>query len=205
MTDATATVLALGLVLGTLGIMASHTLAPVRERPKGEVELEVVLPFVQRVLAQRRDVLAVCGVVAISGGALTSQRVLSPIFAFITLGVMLGLLMKRRTLVLTSKGILIHSAAFRPWKDFDDVHVANGKVQLHSSTRLATVNVYLPPQGREETIRLIRRHVTGRVTPRNLPDRSGGRNARAGAGRGAGRAAARGRGARAPRRAGTGA
>ena len=162
MSDATAGILALGLVLGTLAIMASRTLAPLKEQPKGHVEVTVPLPLMQRVLAQKVNVIAVCGVVIIGGGALTSQRIISPVVAFLALFVMGGLLLKRQTLVITTQGILVHNAAFRSWRDFDDVRVGSGRVQLHSATRLASVSIYLPSRDRERVLGAIRSHVRTR-------------------------------------------
>ena len=159
MTEQTAGILALGLVLGTLVIMASRTLAPVKEKPRGAVELEMRLPLLQRALAQKINVISICAVVAIGGGALTSQRIISPFVGFLALLVMTGLILKRQTLVVTSQGVLVHNAAFRQWKDFDDVTVRPGKLVLHSSTRLASVSLYLPSRRRDEVASLIQRHV----------------------------------------------
>jgi hypothetical protein len=159
MTEATAGILALGLVLGTLVIMASRTLAPVKEKPKGAVELEMRLPLMQRALAQKMNVISICAVVALAGGALTSQRIISPVVGYLALLVMIGLILKRQTLVVTSQGVLVHNAAFRPWKDFDDVTTRPGKIVLHSSTRLASLSLYLPSKKRDEVARLVRHHI----------------------------------------------
>lgn len=153
-------VLPLGLVLGTLAIMASRTLTPVRAQPKGKVELELGLPFLQRALARRADVLSVCGVLAIAGGALTSQRVISPGLSFLALLAMVGMIAKRQRYVFTSQGVMPNNASFRSWSDFDDVRVGAGKVVLHSSTRLASLSLYLPSSRRDDVVRLIRRHIT---------------------------------------------
>lgn len=183
MSDATAGILALGLVLGTLAIMASRTLAPLKEQPKGHVEVTVPLPLMQRVLAQKVNVIAVCAVVIIGGGALTSQRVISPVVALLALFVMGGLLLKRQTLVITTQGILVHNAAFRSWKDFDGVRVGSGRVQLHSATRLASVSIYLPSRDREQVLGAIRRHVRTPGASTSRKDRMPPPARRAGAGR----------------------
>lgn len=167
MTEGTAGILALGLVLGTLVIMASRTLAPIREKPRGAVELEVRLPLLQRALAQKVNVISVCAIVVIGGGALTSQQIISPIVGFLALIVMAGLILKRQTLVVTSQGVLVHNAAFRPWKDFDDVSVRPGKLVLHSSTRLASVSLYLPTGRRDQVASIAESHV--RISPAFRP------------------------------------
>lgn len=149
----------MGLVLGTLVIMASRTLAPMKAKPKGSVEFELRLPLLQRALAQKLNVISICAIVAIAGGALTSQRIISPIIGFLALIVMAGLVMKRQTLVLTSQGVLVHNAAFRQWKDFDGVSVRPGKLVLHSPTRLASISLYLPSCRRDEVASIAQRHV----------------------------------------------
>jgi hypothetical protein len=159
MSDTTAGILALGLVLGSLAIMASRTLAPVKAKPKGRTELEVRLPLLQRAMAQKVNVISVCAVVVLGGGALTSQRVISPVVGLLALLVMLGLISKRQTLVITSQGMLVHNAAFRSWKDFDSMSVRSGKLVFHSSTRLASVSVYIPSKRRDEVVGIVRRHL----------------------------------------------
>lgn len=175
MTDATAGVLALGLVLGTLAIMASRTLAPVKDRPKGTIELEMRMPLLQRALSQKVNVISICAVVAIAGGALSSQRIISPLVGYLALAVMVGLVLKRQTVVFTSRGVLVHNASFRPWADFDEVTTRPGKLVLRSSTRLASLSLYLPANRREEVDRLVRRHVAqASVTPSaSRPSRRG--------------------------------
>lgn len=161
MNEGTAGVLALGLVLGTLVIMASRTLAPVKEKPVGAVELELRLPLLQRALAQKVNVISICTIVVLGGGVLTSQRIISPVVGLLALFVMVGLILKRQTLVVTSQGVLVHNAAFRKWKDFDQVVVRPGKLVLHSSTRLASISLYLPSRRRDEVASIAQRHVGG--------------------------------------------
>src|SRR5438445_6871650 len=107
------------LVLGTLAIMASRTLAPMKVKPEGKVLLEVRLGIMQRALSQRANVIAVCAVIAIGGGAFGSQRIIPPALSFLALLVMLGMLSKRQTMVVTSRGVMLHNASFRPWTDFE--------------------------------------------------------------------------------------
>lgn len=159
MTGGAAGVLALGLVLGTLVIMASRTLAPVKEKPRGAVELELRLPLLQRALSQKVNVVSVCAIVVVGGGALTSQRIISPMVGLLALVVMVGLILRRQTLVLTSQGVLIHNAAFRQWKEFEAVSIRPGKLVLRSSTRLASVSLYLPSGTREQVAGIAQRHV----------------------------------------------
>lgn len=156
----TVNILALGLVIATLAIMASRTLAPVKEEPKGRVELDLALPFMQRAMSQRMNVISICAVLAISGGALTTQRIVSPVIGFLALAVMFGLISKRQRLVLTSQGVLVHNAAFRSWKDFDGFRVGGSKVHLSSSTRLASLSLYIPSSRRDEVAAVLRRHVS---------------------------------------------
>ena len=165
MNEATAGVLALGLVLGTLVIMASRTLAPIKERPKGRVELEVALPLLQRAMAQKMNIISICVVVAVGGGLLSGQRLISPVIGYLALLVMVGLLFKRQRLVLTNQGILVHNASFRSWKDFDDVRFRGAKVILSSSTRLASISLYIPSARRAEVTSVIRRHVGSPAAP----------------------------------------
>lgn len=159
MSDTTAGILGLGLVLGTLAIMASRTLAPIKEKPRGKIELVVRLPLLQRALSQKINVLSVCTVVVLGGGALTSQRVVSPLVGLLALVVMLGLIAKRQTLVITSQGMLVHNAAFRSWKDFDTVSVRPGKLVFHSPTKLASLSVYIPSKRRDDVVGIVRKHL----------------------------------------------
>ena len=167
MSDATVGILGLGLVLGTLAIMASRTLAPVKARPKGRLELEVQLPLLQRALAQKINVISICLVVVLGGGALTSQRIISPLVGLLALVVMLGLIAKPQKLVITSQGMLVHNAAFRSWKDFDRVIVRPGKLVFHSTSRLASLSLYLPSARRDDVVSVVRRHLAVPSTPPN--------------------------------------
>jgi hypothetical protein len=159
MGDTILSLLPLGLVLGTLAIMASRTLAPIKAKPEGKVLLEVRLGLIQRALSQRANVIAVCAVVALGGGIFTSQRMFSPVLGFLALLVMFGLLMKRQTLVFTSRGVMPHSAAFRSWKDFDDYKVGSNKLVLRSGTRLASMSVFFPNNSRDDVIKLVTRQL----------------------------------------------
>jgi hypothetical protein len=175
MSDATAGILALGLVLFSLAIMASKTLAPVKAKPKGRVELEVQLPLLQRAMAQKVNVISVCAVVVLGGGALTSQRVISPLVGLLALFVMLALISKRQTLLITTQGMLVHNAAFRSWKDFDSMSVRSGKLVFHSPTKLASISVYIPSRRRDEVVGVVRQHLApprGRSTSSTAARRS---------------------------------
>jgi hypothetical protein len=159
MGDTIVGLLPVAMVLGSLAIMASRTLAPMKARPEGKVLLEVRLGLLQRALSQRANVIAVCAIVAVGGGAVTSQRVLPPALSLLALMVMLGLLMKRQTLVFTSRGVLPHSASFRAWKDFDHYRVGTNKLVLRSGTRLASVSLFFPSRDRDDVEKLVRRQL----------------------------------------------
>ena len=123
------------------------------------IQALVRLPLLQRALSQRANVIAVCAIVAVGGGALTSQRVLPPALSLLALLVMLGLLMKRQTLVFTSRGLMPHSALFRSWKDFDSYRVGSNKLVLRSGTRLASVSVFFPNGSRDDVVKLVSRQL----------------------------------------------
>jgi hypothetical protein len=159
MGDTIVGLLPVGLVLGTLAIMASRTLAPMKVKPEGKVLLEVRLGLLQRALSQRANVVAVCAVIAIGGGAITSQRIIPPALSFLALLVMFGLLLKRQTLVFTSRGVVVHSASFRPWKDFDGYKLGANKLVLRSGTRLASVSVFFPTRSRADVEALVQRQL----------------------------------------------
>jgi hypothetical protein len=162
--------LPLGLVLGTLAIMASRTLAPIKAKPEGKVLLEVRLGLIQRALSQRANVIAISAVVALGGGMFTSQRMFSPTLGFLALLVMLGLLMKRQTLVFTSRGVMPHSALFRSWKDFESYRVGSNKLVLRSGSRLASVSVYFPNGSRDDVVKLVGRQL-GEKSSSEAPSR----------------------------------
>jgi hypothetical protein len=147
------------LVLGTLAIMASRTFAPVKVKPDGKVLMEMRLGFLQRALSQRANVIAVCAVIAVGGGAFGSQRVIPPALSFLALLVMLGMLSKRQTMVFTSRGVVLHNAAFRPWKDFEGYRFGGGKLVLRSATRLASVSLFFPKRSREDLETLVQRQI----------------------------------------------
>jgi hypothetical protein len=159
MGDTIVSLLPVGLVLGTLAIMASRTLAPMKAKAEGKVLLEVRLGLLQRALSQRANVVAVCAVVALGGGALTSQRMFPPALSFLALMVMFGLLLKRQTLVFTSRGVMLHNASFRPWKDFDGYRLGSNKLVLKSDTRLASVSLFVPTHSRDDVEALVRRQI----------------------------------------------
>jgi hypothetical protein len=82
------------LVLGTLAIMASRTLTPLRATPEGRVEYELPLTFLQRALAQKANVLSILAVVALGGGVLGTTRWLPPALSYIAILATLGMLLK---------------------------------------------------------------------------------------------------------------
>jgi len=159
MTDGIVGLLPVAMVLGTLAIMASRTLAPMKARAEGKVLLEVRLGLVQRALSQRANVAAVCAVVALAGGLFSSQRIVSPVLGLLALLVMFGLLTKRQTLVFTSRGVMPHGALFRSWKDFEGFRLGSNKLTLRSGTRLASLSLYFPTAARDDVEKLVARQL----------------------------------------------
>ncbi len=159
--------LPLAMVLGTLAIMASRTLAPMKARPEGKVLLEVRLGLMQRALSQRANVAAVCVVVALAGGLFTSERIVSPVLGLLALLVMFAMLLKRQTLVFTSRGVMPHGALFRSWKDFEGYRLGSNKLTLRSGTRLASLSVFFPTAAREDVEKLVARQLGEQRQRRN--------------------------------------
>ncbi len=159
MGDTITGLLPVAMILGPLAIMASRTLAPVKARPEGKVLLEVRLGLVQRALSQRANVIAVCAVVALAGGLFSSQRAVSPMLGFLALLVMFAMLMKRQTLVFTSRGVMAHNALFRSWKDFEGYRLGSNKLVLRSGTKLASLSVFFPTGAREDVEKLVARQL----------------------------------------------
>jgi len=151
--------LPVAMILGPLAIMASRTLAPMKVQPEGRVLLEVRLGLVQRVLSQRANVAAVCVIVALAGGLFSAQRIVSPVLGLLALLVMLAMLMKRQTLVFTSRGVMAHHALFRSWKDFEGYRLGSNKLVLRSGTRLASLSVFFPSAAREDVEKLVARQL----------------------------------------------
>jgi hypothetical protein len=147
------------LILGMLAIMASKTLTPVRAKPAGTVEYELQLGLMQRALAQKANVLSICLVVVLGGGAFGFTRWLPPVLSLVAIAAMVGMLLKPQRVVFTSAGVMPNNAVFRPWKDFDSFSFSGNRIVLHSPTRLASINLFASYKRRDEVERVIRRHL----------------------------------------------
>lgn len=147
------------LILLSVAIMASRTLAPVRAKSEGKLEYELRLGFVQRVLSQKANIISICALVALGGGALGNTPWLSSTLGFIALAAMVGLLFVPQRVVFTSAGVMPSRAVFRPWKDFDAYQLSGRRVTLFGRARLSSVRLFASPRTSEEVERIVKRHL----------------------------------------------
>ena len=166
-------ILPTALILGSLVIMASRTITPIRARPEGKVEYEMRLGLFQRMLGQKTNILAICLLVALGGGALGNTPWLSSGLGYIALAVMLGLLMVPQRVVFTSAGVMPTRAIFRPWKDFDACEISGRRVVLRGPSRLSSLRLVASPATVNQVERVVRRHV-GRSTRASRRSRRAG-------------------------------
>lgn len=189
--NALVAVLPTALIVSSLVIMASRTLAPFRATPEGRLEYELRLGFVQRALSQKANILSICALVALGGGVLGNTPWVSGGLGFIALAVMVGLLMVPQRVVFTSAGVMPSRAIFRPWKDFDNYQLRGRQVTLFGKARLSSTRLFASSKTSEEVERIVARHLkrsTAQVAPparrtgnarkhsrRARPQRAGGR------------------------------
>ncbi|MGA8015393.1 MAG: hypothetical protein WCB85_05700 [Candidatus Dormiibacterota bacterium] len=147
------------LMLSSLAVMASRTLTPIRAKLEGKVEYELSLGLVQRVLSQKINILAICFLVALGGGALGNTPWLGGGLGYIALAVMLALVLVPQRVVFTSAGIMPTRAIFRPWSDFSSCDVSGRRVRLHGPSQLSSLRLIASSATLGDVERVIGRHV----------------------------------------------
>lgn len=157
--NALVAVLPTALIVLSLAIMASKTLAPFRAKPEGRLEYELRLGFVQRALSQKANIIAISALVALGGGALGNTPWVSGGLGFIALAVMLALLLVPQRVVFTTAGVMPSRAIFRSWKDFDAYQVSGRRVTLVGTARLSSLRLFASPRTSDDVEKVIRRHI----------------------------------------------
>lgn len=147
------------LILSSLAVMASRTLTPIRAKLEGRVEYELPLGLFQKVLSQKINILAICFLVALGGGALGSTPWLGGGLGYIALAVMLALLLVPQRVVFTSAGIMPTRAIFRPWSDFASCEVSGRRVRLQGPSQLSSLRLIASSETLGDVERVIGRHV----------------------------------------------
>lgn len=173
------TVLPTLLILSSLVIMASRTLTPVRATPEGKVEYVMRLGLLERLLSQRINVLAICFLVALGGGALGNSPWLASGLGYVALAVMLALLLVPQKVVFTSAGVMPTRAIFRPWKDFEACEISGRRIILRGPSRLTSLRLVGSPQSVDRAEQVVRRHLG--ASRRTTATSSRSRSRRAGA------------------------
>jgi hypothetical protein len=159
--NALAAVLPTALILLSLAIMASRTLAPVRAKAEGKLEYEMRLGLLQRVLMQKVNILSICALVALGGGVIGNSPWLASGLGYIALTVMIGLLFVPQKVVMTSVGVQSSRAIFRPWKDFDQYQLTGRRFTLHGRARLSSLRLYSSAKNLDAVDRVMKRHIRG--------------------------------------------
>jgi hypothetical protein len=157
--NALAAVLPTALILLSLAIMASRTLAPVRAKAEGKLEYEMRLGLLQRVLTNKVNILSISALIALGGGAIGNTPWLGSGLGYIALAVMIGLLFVPQKVVMTSAGVQSSRAVFRPWKDFDGYQVNGRKLLLHGKARLSSLKLYSSAKNLDAVEGVMRRHI----------------------------------------------
>lgn len=168
-------ILPTALILGSLVIMASCILSPIRAKPVGNIEYELRLGLFQRVLSQKVNIVSICVLVALGGGVLGGSAWLTPILGYIALAVMIGLLFVPQKVIFTSVGFMPGRAIFRPWKDFQSCSISGRRLTFTGRSRFESLKLFASGRNVAEVERVVRRHLRSQQASARPRSKSAGK------------------------------
>jgi hypothetical protein len=144
-----------------IAMMAARTASPMSARLEGEVQLEVALPLVFRVLDQRANILAILAVLVLGSGLVGDRWISHGLFLFAVVA-MIGILLFPRRYRFTSGGVSPSRSAFRAWNEFRGWQASGNVIRLEGDGRFGSLKLYVAGKDREGVQKLIVRHLRSR-------------------------------------------
>jgi len=138
------------LVLSMLAIMAARAAAPLSAKVTGEVQLDLPVGPMFRVLDQRNNILAILAVLALGSGLIGERWISHGLFLFAIIA-MIGILLVPTRYLLTTTGISPNRSTFRAWSDFEGWQARGNLVRIQGTGRFGSLTLYV---GQEDSARL---------------------------------------------------
>ena len=153
------------LVLSMIVLMAARAAPLIAARVEGQVQLEVPLRLVFRVLDMRNNIIATLAVL-ILGSGVVGERWISHELFLLALVLLIGTVSIPRRYRFTSSGVSPNRATFRAWSEFQGWRVSGNVITLTGSGRFNSLKLYIGGVDRDGVMQLV-----GRYLPRNATQR----------------------------------
>ena len=153
------------LVLSMIVFMAARAAPVIAARVEGQVQLEVPLRLVFRVLDMRTNIIATLAVL-ILGSGVVGERWISHELFLLALVLMIGIVSIPRRYRFTTSGVSPNRATFRAWSDFQAWQISGNVLTLAGSGRFSSLKLYVGGADRDGVLQLV-----GRYLPRNAHQR----------------------------------
>ncbi len=161
MTDLLGTI----LVLSMLAFAAARAVPPMAVPRKGEVQLEVPLPLVLRLLDQRINVMAMLAVLILGSGLIGERWISHEMFLF-ALVATVGIVLFPKRYRFTNEGVSPNRASFRAWTEFKGWRHSGNVIRLEGAERFSSLSLYVAASDGDAVKQLLGRHLPRLAAPR---------------------------------------
>jgi hypothetical protein len=156
------------LVLSMIVFMAARAAPVIAARVEGQVQLEVPLRLVFRVLDMRTSIIATLAVL-ILGSGVVGERWISHELFLVALVLTIGIVSIPRRYRFTASGVSPNRATFRAWSEFQAWQISGNVITLTGKERFSSLKLYVAGADRDGVVQLV-----GRYLPRNAAQRPQG-------------------------------
>src|SRR5258708_2632596 len=130
------------LVLSMIVFMAARAAPVIAARVEGQVQLEVPLQLVFRVLDMRTNIIATLAVL-ILGSGVVGERWISHELFLLALVLMIGIVSIPRRYRFTTSGVSPNRATFRAWSEFQAWRISGNVITLAGKERFSSLKLYV--------------------------------------------------------------